>query len=57
MRVKVVVLDHDRHIKTSPIGSMSIPLKDVKMLTTPTATLTKVTNFLTIKKQVGISFL
>ena len=56
-RVKIVALDHDRHIKTSPIGSTSIPLKDVKTLSSSsTAASTapiKMTNFLTAKKQVS----
>ena len=51
-----MALDHDRHIKTSPIGSTSIPLKDVKTLSSSTAASTapiKMTNFLTAKKQVS----
>jgi hypothetical protein len=49
VRVKVVAFDHDRHTKTSQIGSTSIPLKDLKL--TATKEPTKLTNFLPVKKQ------
>ena len=52
IRLKVSAFDHDRHSKTSEIGSLSVLLKDVKHLATAEDPIV-MTNFLAQKKQVG----
>ena len=61
LRLKLVAFDFDRHSKTSEIGSTSIPLKDIKNLSSgENITLT---NYLAQKRQefgevmLGLSYL